>query len=432
MKFKNIQIKEGWQQFSSINIDFHPKLTVLTGANGAGKTTLLRFLAKHFGYTYTSLLTPGIEKDSSGWLYTAKKIFRSFFSDSKTTEPVQIGSISYSSGKTSAIRAPIQAKKADYQPTIDSIEKVKGFFLPSHRPEFKYERVKTLSLEPRSWEEDAFKSIHNQIISLSQGTAHLLDRNNRNKPVSFKMKELLVGLGIFGAGGGSLQPDYRARELFEGFQEILRKVLPQDIGFEKIEIRDRSEIVLITNSGNFLLDAVSGGIASIFELAWLLYMYDEQGLGDFTVVLDEPENHLHPSMQRTLLPSFVDAFPQVQFIIATHSPFMVGSVRDSNTYALKFNTEPKSNDLIKEVAAVKLDFSKTASRAEEILNDVLGVDVTIPIWAETKLEEIVSELAEEELSPELAIKLRKKITENGLSHLMPQALNKLNQEAKND
>src|SRR5699024_5376374 len=110
---------------------------------------------------------------------------------------------------------------------------------------------------------------------------------------------------------------------------------------------------------------------------------------------------------------FVEAFPRAQFIIATHSPFMVGSVRESNTYALRFSDETKYED--REVWATKLDFFETAGRAEEILNDVLGVDVTIPIWAEKELNNIISDLTDKKLTPELAKKLRERISKAGLS-----------------
>jgi len=33
-----------WRQFDQIDIDFHPRLTVLTGANGSGKSTILSIL----------------------------------------------------------------------------------------------------------------------------------------------------------------------------------------------------------------------------------------------------------------------------------------------------------------------------------------------------------------------------------------------------
>jgi len=35
----------GWQQFQDIEVDFHDRLTILTGANGSGKTTILNLLA---------------------------------------------------------------------------------------------------------------------------------------------------------------------------------------------------------------------------------------------------------------------------------------------------------------------------------------------------------------------------------------------------
>lgn len=54
----------------------------------------------------------------------------------------------------------------------------------------------------------------------------------------------------------------------------------------------------------------------------------------FVIILDEPENHLHPELQRTLLPNLLNAFPNVQFIIATHNPFVISSVDKSQVYVL--------------------------------------------------------------------------------------------------
>src|ERR1700684_3254096 len=47
------------------------------------------------------------------------------------------------------------------------------------------------------------------------------------------------------------------------------------------------------------------------------------------------ENHLHPSLQRSLFVKLVEAFPLTQFIIATHSPFIVSGLKDSNVYVLR-------------------------------------------------------------------------------------------------
>lgn len=54
------------------------------------------------------------------------------------------------------------------------------------------------------------------------------------------------------------------------------------------------------------------------------------------VLVDEPETHLHPRWQRTVLPSIaksvmswsMDAAPEVQFLVATHSPLVLASMEE--------------------------------------------------------------------------------------------------------
>ena len=46
------------------------------------------------------------------------------------------------------------------------------------------------------------------------------------------------------------------------------------------------------------------------------------------VIIDEIEQHLHPKWQSNILPSLEKHFPQVQFIVATHSPLVVSSSED--------------------------------------------------------------------------------------------------------
>lgn len=57
----------------------------------------------------------------------------------------------------------------------------------------------------------------------------------------------------------------------------------------------------------------------------------------FVALIDEPENHLHPELQKNFLGNLIKAFPKVQFIVATHNPFMISAVRDSNVYVLNYN-----------------------------------------------------------------------------------------------
>ncbi|EKO3992788.1 ATP-binding protein [Vibrio fluvialis] len=52
------------------------------------------------------------------------------------------------------------------------------------------------------------------------------------------------------------------------------------------------------------------------------------------VMIDEIDAHLHVSLQKKILSFLTGAFPKVQFIVTTHSPFVVSSVSDAVIYDL--------------------------------------------------------------------------------------------------
>src|SRR5262249_6537854 len=163
---------------------------------------------------------------------------------------------------------------------VDSPQKVVGFYIPSHRTPFRYQQVGSISVLTRPWTHDGFESVQNAVRSNAQGGG--------GNPSNFYMKEIIVGLAIFGHGNAIVQPDLEAMRLFRALEDTFRRVLPASIGFKSLAVRDRSEIVLETDSGDFLLDASSGGMAALIELTWQIFMFQETNPGPFTVVIDEP------------------------------------------------------------------------------------------------------------------------------------------------
>jgi len=66
MNFQKLTI-QNWQQFQNIEVDFHDRLTILTGANASGKTTILNLLARHCGWDAKSLATPKKDLKTKVW-----------------------------------------------------------------------------------------------------------------------------------------------------------------------------------------------------------------------------------------------------------------------------------------------------------------------------------------------------------------------------
>lgn len=48
------------------------------------------------------------------------------------------------------------------------------------------------------------------------------------------------------------------------------------------------------------------------------------------VLIDEIDLHLHPSWQRVVVPTIVEALPNLQFLFSTHSPIVAGTLRPEN------------------------------------------------------------------------------------------------------
>jgi predicted ATP-binding protein involved in virulence len=67
-------------------------------------------------------------------------------------------------------------------------------------------------------------------------------------------------------------------------------------------------------------------------------MLDNPLLGEGVVLIDEVDLHMHPSWQRIVLGKLRETFPNIQFIITTHSPIVLSEVGDDfNIFLMKNN-----------------------------------------------------------------------------------------------
>ena len=53
------------------------------------------------------------------------------------------------------------------------------------------------------------------------------------------------------------------------------------------------------------------------------------------LLIDEIENHLHPTWQRRVIPALLEHFPGLQIFATTHSPFVVAGLKAGQVHLLK-------------------------------------------------------------------------------------------------
>jgi hypothetical protein len=411
---KQIQIND-WRQFDNLTIDFDKRLTILTGANGSGKTTILNILSKAFGESVK--FVSNVSETTDGSIdYTSSVIGDLEEKRDSNYKSSVIGNITYDS-TTSSILVPEQVSTT-YNITLKDPNPCKGIYINSHRSLFQYKKVD--NIPTHALKRDEIFSAYHKYKTLPLSDTYY---NPNEQGATKHIKEAIISLATFGPGNSYVRSNQEALNIFEGFQFILQKILPSKIGFKKLSI-EIPEVILETASGNFPIDAVSGGIASIIELAWMIYMYASSE-ESFTVLFDEPENHLHPELQQTLLPNLLEAFPNVQFIVATHNPFIISSVESSVIYVLNYTKDNK-------VGSTSLDNVTKAASSNEILREVLGISSTYPLWASSKIDSLIKDTISKGISEESLLDFRNQMEKLGFGNVIPTALNQLFEGDSND
>lgn len=128
-----------------------------------------------------------------------------------------------------------------------------------------------------------------------------------------------------------------AQKIDEWF-DLFEKSLSNLFGNEDLKLQfDRKKYdFYIVESGKepYNLNQLSDGFTAILNIVSELIMrmeeyrtksYDVQGI----VLIDEIETHLHIDLQKKVLPFLTSFFPKIQFIVTTHSPFVLNSIENA-------------------------------------------------------------------------------------------------------
>ena len=163
---------------------------------------------------------------------------------------------------------------------------------------------------------------------------------------------------------------YRVEEL------LCSGLFPEIISF-KMQSNEylQNHVLFQTKDGWFRYPQLGYGYQSM--LSWVVdlckkmfdrYPNSENPLAESAIVLvDEIDLHLHPKWQRDVIPFLSKVFPNIQFIVTTHSPLVLQSMENVNLYVLR-----RDNDGVFAEKIPQTDFRGWT--VEEILRDVMKMD----------------------------------------------------------
>ena len=141
---------------------------------------------------------------------------------------------------------------------------------------------------------------------------------------------------------GLLDEANQIKGWFVEFEKLLKDIFDDATLILKFEYKDYT-FHIQTKGRSFKFVELSDGYAAIIEIIADLILkmqgvdgslsreYNKAGI----VVIDEIETHLHLELQRLILPMLTRVFPNIQFIITTHSPFVLSSLENAVAYDLE-------------------------------------------------------------------------------------------------
>ena len=175
---------------------------------------------------------------------------------------------------------------------------------------------------------------------------------------------------------------------FEDFEGMMRQIFQDNNLSLEFNYRDYS-FKICTEGKKFKFTEVSDGFAAVLDIVadLILKMQDDNSLTrsyqkEGIVLIDEIETHLHLALQKVIMPLLTKVFPNIQFIITTHSPFVLSSMPNAVAYDLEHQ----------EVLDNLTEYSY-----ESLAEGYFGVR-TQSSYAEMQLETFKKLLSKEELS----------------------------------
>lgn len=263
-----------------------------------------------------------------------------------------------------------------------------------------------------------------QTVTTETNFTTLLSENSKSENFIKSFKQYLVNKKVheaFDMIESKVKQVNENKKFFDGFTQMLRGIFHD----EKLELefkKETFEFFLKQGDGRRItFNQLSDGFSAFLNILMDLLMKTDlirQQKNDFSyypngfVLIDEPETHCHLAMQYEVLPLIADLFPNIQLIVATHSPAVISSLRNSVVYDLS------SQQLVSDEQRLGSSYSELMIRhfglenefspiADKIISDV---QVAVLENNAEKLKQIIIE-NDKYLTPSLRLEIESQIIE---------------------
>ena len=343
--FINSLTIENFRGFENSKIDFTDKVTVIVGKNGSGKTSVLEAAAVSAGTlfnSFKSISKPGItSKDAHNQYFDMGNVI-----DVQPQYPVKIISEGEINGKKLVWERSLVAENG--RTTIVNAKEMTSLSEEYQNRLMKGDKELILPLVAyygtgRLWDQHREKK--QDLLKQNTRTNGYIDSLDGSANIKLMLK-WFQKMAKKESDSNKPIPEYRV------VRSAMEKFFITVTGAEKITVDYNSDTLEIDISYftedrcekiplNQLSDGYRCAVSLVADIAYRMAVLNPALLQDVLiktsglVLIDEIDLHLHPAWQRTILHEISAIFPEVQFIVSTHAPAVIQSVRSENLIILE-------------------------------------------------------------------------------------------------
>ena len=344
---------ENFRCFERLEVDFHEQLTVLIAKNGQGKSTVLDAIAMS--------LAPYVTQFEYGESESLPRLQEADVHRRRVTHPQEP---SLFTTEKSPFPATIHSRyshknvlRYDKVPTLQNL----ASYVSSGMGELSHDvtPLPTFGKTLRQWDYDRKHVLFPVVAYYGTGRLHsqqslaeidieeftsLEESRSRGYYECLSSRSsyghFLYGIKVWAdESNNQYQLQQQGGDATNYYNTLITRVMKsiqdclEDYNYQQLAYSYKhKDFIIHTPNGVLPLSQLSDGMRNIItmvgDIAYRLHTLNPWVEDDIegVILIDEIEMHLHPSWQQTILGKLMKAFPQVQFIVTTHSPQVVSTV----------------------------------------------------------------------------------------------------------